>query len=100
MNLLFKPLELTKRFIIRERYHGSTVSYNFRSRVKWNPAGWGFNKKVIGKQHSTLHYLAYHAPTPIQKKWKKAHDIFYKKHLGTSHASVRYLNKWSCHSWL
>ena len=97
----FRPQDLPKRYIIKERLkYGRSENYNWQTRVKWYPAGWGFNKKVIGDMHGKLHYLACHAPKPIQKRWAKAYDNFYKKHFGTKHASVRYLNNWSCHSWL
>lgn len=97
----FRPQDLPKRYTIKERLkYGRTDNYNWQTRVKWYPAGWGFNKKVIGDMHGKLHYLACHAPKPIQKRWAKAYKMFYKKHFGTEHASARYLNNWSCHSWL
>lgn len=99
-SLLYRPKDMPKRFSIKERrIHGITSNYNFVSRVKWYPAGWGFNKKVLGGIHGRLHYLACHAPKPIQKRWSKTYESFYKKHFGTK-ASVRYLNNWSCHSWM
>ena len=97
----FRPQDLPKSYTIKQRLkYGRTDNYNWQTRIKWYPAGWGFNKKVIGDMHGKLHYLACHAPKPIQKRWAKAYNIFYKKHFGTQHASVRYLNNWSCHSWL
>lgn len=97
----FRPQDLPKIYTIRERLkYGRSDNYNWQTRVKWYPAGWGFNKKVIGDMHSKLHYLACHAPKPIQKRWSKAYEMFYKKHFGTKHASVRYLNNYSCHAWL
>jgi len=100
-NLLYRPQGLSKKFIMQERLlGGGRVNYNFRNRVKWYPAGWGFNKQVLGNIHSRLHYLACHAPSPITKRYTKTYQQFYKKHFGTKHASVRYLNTWSCHSWL
>jgi hypothetical protein len=102
-NLIFKPQDIPKRYTIRTRlkgYDGSFENNNFVSRTKWYPAGWRFNKQTLGKAHSRLHYLACHAPKPIQKKYKKIYSSFYKKHFGTHHASVRYLNNYSCHSWM
>lgn len=97
----FRPQDLPKSFTIKQRLkYGRTESYNWQTRVKWYPAGWGFNKKVIGDQFGKLHYLACHAPKPIQKRWSKLYNIFYKKHFGVHKTSVRYLNQWSCHSWL
>ena len=78
-----------------------TSMYNFVDRAKWYPAGWRFNKKVIGNQFSKLHYLACHAPAPVQKRWHGAYREFMNRHFGDrGKASVRYLNKWSAHSWL
>jgi hypothetical protein len=98
----FRPQDTPKRAIIKQRLkYGRSDNYNWQTRIKWYPAGWGFNKKVIGTQHSRLHYLACHAPEPIQKRWSKVYDNFMAKHFGTKgKASVRYLNTWSCHSWM
>ena len=97
----FRPQDTPKSAIIKQRLkYGHSDNYNWQTRIKWYPAGWGFNKKVIGDAHSRLHYLACHAPEPIKKRWAKAYEMFYKKHFGTKHASVRYLNNWSCHSWM
>jgi hypothetical protein len=79
---------------------GRSENYNWQTRIKWYPVGWGFNKKVLGNIFGKLHYLACHAPTPIQKKWKQPYKNFYIKHFGTHKASSRYLNKYSCHSWM
>lgn len=102
MNLMYRPQDLPKRFIIKERLkYRKSQNYNFCNRVKWYPAGWGFNKRVIGSIHSKLHYLACHAPAPVQKKWAKAYRTFQDKHFGNiKTAGPRYLNKWSCHSWM
>ena len=96
----FRPQDLPKSFVVKQRLQqGRAENYNWQARVKWYPAGWGFNKRVIGDQFSRLHYLARHAPAPVQKKWSQAYDVFYKKHFGVG-ASMRYLNTWSCHAWL
>ena len=100
-NFMFRPQDLPKKFRMQERLiGGGRVNYNFRSRVKWYPVGWGLNKRVIGDQFAKLHYLACHAPTPIQKKYKQAYLNFYKKHFGSLKISMRYANKYTCHSWL
>lgn len=97
----FRPQDISAKYKLKHYIRTSRhENYNWQSRIKWYPAGWGFNKKVIGNQFGKLHYLARHAPMPIQKRWAKAYDIFEKKHFGSHKASVRYLNKWSCHSWL
>lgn len=101
-NLMYRPQDLPKRFTIKERLkYGASANYNFVNRVKWYPAGWGFNKKVLGGIHSRLHYLACHAPEPVAKRWAQAYDNFQAKHFGSKgKASMRYLNTWSCHSWM
>lgn len=98
----FRPQDLPKRYVFKQRLlYGRSESYNWQTHVKWYPAGWGFNKKVIGNIYSRLHYLACHAPKPIRKKWVNAYDNFQAKHFGSKgKASVRYLNTWSCHSWM
>ena len=98
----FRPQSISKRFLMKQRrLTGRNSSYNWRSRVEWFPAGWGFNKRVLGKQFSRLHYLACHAPEPVAKKWQKAYNNFQNKHFATKgKASIRYLNKYSAHSWL
>lgn len=101
MNMLYRPRSISKRFLVKERRYGSTINYNFCSRIKWYPAGWGFNKRTIGNVHSKLHYLACHAPEPIQKKWGKVYEQFQKKHFGDSkRGSGRFLNNHTCHNWL
>lgn len=98
----FRPQEISKVAVMKQLLkYGRSDNYNFQARVKWYPAGWGVNKRVLGNIHSRMHYLACHAPEPIQKKWRKTYDVFMKKHFGDAgKASMRYLNTWSCHSWL
>jgi hypothetical protein len=97
----FRPQELPKSWVYKQRLtYGRSETYNFQTRIKWHPAGWGLNKKVIGGQFQKLHYLACHAPGPIQNKWKNAYSVFYKKHFGSKNISIRFANKYTCHSWL
>lgn len=98
----FRPQDLPKSYLMKQRLKtGRSENYNWQTRVKWYPAGWTYNKKVIGDQFGRLHYLACHAPTPINKRWWKAYDNFMAKHFRTrGKASMRYLNTHSCHSWL
>lgn len=100
-NLMFRPQDLPKSYIFKQRLNfGRSENYNWYTRVKWYPVGWGLNKKTLSKQFGRLHYLACHAPKPIQSKYTKIYQVFYKKHFGSKHASVRYLNNYSCHSWM
>lgn len=98
----FRPQDIPKSYIIKQRLiYGRSDNYNWQTRIKWYPAGWKFNHKVIGDQFSKLHYLACHAPLPIKKKWKKAYDNFQAKHFATrGKASIRFLNEHTCHRWL
>jgi len=97
----FRPSEINTKFVLKMRLKcGRTVSYNQHSRNEWYPVGYGLNKRTIFKQFGKLHYLACHAPAPVQKKWKKAYNNFHDQHFGSCYASVRYLNNWSCHNWL
>lgn len=103
-NKMFRPQASSKLQTIRLRrkgYGNEWINYNFINRVKWYPAGWKYNHRVIGGMHSRLHYLACHAPEPIQKRWRKTYAVFMAKHFGDAgRASMRYLNTWSCHSWM
>ena len=98
----FRPQSDTKLYIMKQRLRtGCSDNYNWQSRVKWYPAGWGFNKRVLGDIHSQLHYLACHAPAPVQKQWRTKYQTFMNRHFGDAgRASMRYLNKYSCHSWM
>lgn len=97
----FRPQDLPKSYVMKQRLKtGRSDNYNWQTRVKWYPVGWGLNKRVIGDMFGRLHYLACHAPDPIKKRWRKAYDVFYKKHFGTDQGTARYLNKYSCHSWM
>ncbi len=104
MNTLFRPQEHSKVHTIKLRrkgYGNEWINYNFCNRVKWYPAGWGVNKRVLGNIHSRMHYLACHAPAPIQKKWRVTYNNFMIKHFGAAgKGSMRYLNTWSAHAWL
>ena len=98
----FRPQDLPKTFVMKDRLKsGKTINYNWQSRRGdiWYPAGWKFNQRVIGDQFGRLHYLACHAPEPVQKQWRQAYNNFYKKHFPVK-ASDRYANKYSCHGWL
>jgi hypothetical protein len=99
-NKVFKPSDLPKKYTLKSRLRGYNLgSENFVFRRKiYAPDALNF--QTLAKQFSTLHYLACHAPEPVQRKWKKAYDMFMKTHFGNYKASVRYLNKWSCHNWM
>lgn len=98
----FRPQDIGKTYIMKERLKcGRTDNYNWQTRIEWFPVGYKLNKKTISKQFGKLHYLACHAPEPIQKRWSNAYKVFYKKHFGAvKGVSMRYLNKWSAHSWM
>lgn len=98
----FRPQEISKLDVMRQRLKtGRSENYNWQSRVEWYPVGWGVNKRTIGRLFSRLHYLACHAPQPVQHRWRSAYRTFMNRHFGAAgQASMRYLNKWSCHSWL
>lgn len=102
MNLLYRPQGFTNKIIfVKRRRYGQQTNYNFVSRVKWYPVGWGVNKRYIGNTFGKLHYLACHAPEPVRKRWWKAYINFQVKHFGwKGKASMRYLNKYSCYSWM
>lgn len=98
----FRPQEINRVHIIRLRlkgYGNEWINHNWQTRVEWWPCGYGSNKIVIARRFKRLHYLACHAPKPVQKRWAPAYRAFYKKHFGVA-GSIRYLNTWTAHSWL
>jgi hypothetical protein len=98
----FRPQDISTRYVMKQRrLTGRNENYNWQSRIEWYPAGWGFNKRTIGKQFSKLHYLACHAPEPVTKRWKQAYEQFEARHFASrGNASMRFLNTWTGHSWL
>ena len=104
MTYKFRPQSIGKRYIMRERRRTGKChtfdTYHNRSRIEWFPIGYKLNKKTISNQFAKLHYLACHAPPPVQKQWRQAYAVFHKKHFGSYKASIRYLNTWTAHGWL
>jgi hypothetical protein len=98
----FRPQDLPKSYVMKQRLkEGHSDNYNWQSRIEWFPVGCGLNKRRLSKQFQRLHYLACHAPEPIQKQWEKAYNLFMKKHFAIAgKASMRFLNNHTCHSWL
>ena len=102
MNNKFRPQDIPKSYVIKCRLKfGRVDNHNWQTRIRWYPAGWGFNKQVLGRIFSQLHYLACHAPTPIRQRWRPAYKRFCERYLAQKgKASMRYLNKYTAHSWL
>lgn len=105
MNKMFRPQEPNKRMTIRLRHRGYskewTSMYNFVDRAEWYPVGWGKHRQQFARRFARLHYLACHAPRPVQLRWRAAYREFMNRYFGDGgQASMRYLNKWSSHSWL
>lgn len=86
---------------MRERRRtGRVENYNWQTRIKWCPAGWKPNQISISRRFVQLHYLACHAPAPVQKRWEQAYKSFCNKHLPHHHSSMRFLNQYTAHRWL
>jgi hypothetical protein len=97
----FRPQDIDTKYIMKERLKtGRYENYNWQTRIKWYPAGWKTNQISIGRRFGQLHYLACHAPLPIQKKWKQAYKTFCSKHLPHHNSSMRFLNQYTAHRWL
>jgi hypothetical protein len=96
----FRPQPISKKYMIKERRMGLWVNYNWQPRTRWYPAGWKPNQISIGRIFGQLHYLACHAPAPVQKKWEQAYKSFCNKHLPHHHSSQRFLNQYTAHRWL
>ena len=98
----YRPIELNKKYRVHYRLTtGRQESYNWRSRVRWYPAGWMLNRQTLGRVFSRLHYLGCHSPKPVQQKWRGVYNEFQAKYFATKgKASVRYLNTYTAHKWL
>ena len=100
MNNKFRPQSISKKYVIRMRLKtGQSENYNWQTRIQWYPAGWKVNQISIGRRFGHLHYLACHAPEPIQKKWRSAYKNFCNQHI-PGRTSMRYLATFACDSWL
>jgi hypothetical protein len=82
------------------RITGQWPQTNWHTRQHWVPVGWQINQVSIARRFAHLHYLACHAPAPVQKKYRAAYAVFYRRLFGSDRASLRYLNAWSGHAWL
>jgi len=53
----FRPQDIPKKHVIRERRMGLWVNYNFQSRNKWYPAGWAqvWSLALFGLPFTTTH---------------------------------------------
>ena len=98
----YRPVEINKKYKVRYRLKtGRNESYNWRSRVRWYPAGWQLNRQTLFRIFSVLHYLGCHSPAPIQKKWFVAYNRFEEKYFATKgKASGRFLNNHTAYKWL
>lgn len=98
----FRPQSISARYRMRERrLIGVNQSYNWQSRIRWYPAGWNFNRQTLGRIFSQVHYLAYHAPGAVTKKWRHVAAQFENKYFARrGKSSVRFLNNHTAHGWL
>ena len=98
----YRPTDVSKKYRIRYRIEtGRSESFNWRSRVRWYPAGWQFNRQNLFRAFSKLHYLGCHAPKPIQQKYRKLYNLFTEKYLATKgKTSIRYISNYTAHKWL
>jgi hypothetical protein len=98
----YRPLDVSKKYKIRYRLEtGNRESYNWRSRVRWYPAGWQLNKQTLGRVFSRLHYLGCHSPEPVQKRWFTVYNRFEEKYFATKgKPSKRFLENHTAYKWL
>jgi hypothetical protein len=97
-----RPMDVSKRYRIRFRLEtGRSEAHNWRSRVRWYPAGWRLNRQTLGRVFSRLHYLGCHAPGPVQKKWRIVYNQFEEKYFATKgKSSKRFLENNTAYKWL
>jgi len=94
----FRPQAVSKVYTMKLRLRtGSAESYNWQSRARWirEPDANQHILRVFGQ----LHYLACHAPAPVQKKWATTYRRFMNR-LEPKQTSVRYYNTWAFSRWL
>ena len=98
----YRPTDVSKKYRIRYRIEtGRSESFNWRSRVRWYPAGWQVNRQNLFRAFSKLHYLGCHAPKPIQQNYRKLYNLFTEKYLATKgKTSTRYISNYTAHKWL
>ena len=98
----YRPIEINKKYKVRYRLKtGRSESYNWRSRVRWYPAGWKINNQTLGRIFNRLHYLGCHAPKPVQQKWRVVYNQFQAKYFASrGKASNRFLEKYTAYKWL
>lgn len=78
-------MELRKK-ILKFRPQGYYRNYSGKWKIKNNPVGkynWqerSYNSKHYIRVGARLHYLADHAPMPLNKKWRLAFRKFCKLH--------------------
>lgn len=96
----FRPQDISAKYKLKQYIRtGRIENYNWQTRIKWYPVGWGFNKRVIGGIFGRLHYLACHAPAPVQKRYQRAYRAL-EARLIPRKASIRYINTYSAGAWL
>lgn len=103
MTLLFRPQVVSAKWKLRQRRLGGpwAGNLNFKSRIEWYPASWTAHQQQFARRFSRLHYLACHAPGPVQQRWTAAYRLFEQRHFAIKgRATVRYVNTYTCHSWL
>lgn len=99
----FRPQEIYPRY--RLKYwlkYGRYPSHNWQSRYTYKRVHpLPVNQETLGRIFSRLHYLACHAPKPVQKKWRPAYNNFIKRYCaeGGRH-SIKFANKHTAHAWL
>ena len=76
----FRPQNFERRFKYKTRIRGYWDSCTFEKYYIWDRP-MPINRKTLLKIHGQLHYLAHHAPLPVQKKWEPAERRFSAKHL-------------------
>ena len=100
---MFRPMENDARWRLKERRNNGPWSgnLNFCRRIEWFPPHMTKQQRMFAKRFSRLHYLACHAPEPVQRKWRSAYNNFMNRHFAQKgNASMRFLNKYTCHAWL
>ena len=96
-----RPTALSLRYKLKYKINRTQGNPHFLIRRTKPVSRKPVNYQTIGNIFAKLHYLACHAPTKIQLRWKGAYLRFEKHHFGVwKRQSGRFHNKYTAGAWL
>jgi hypothetical protein len=95
----FRPQYFCPIFKLKSKLRGQWENYAFEKYYGWESPT-TINRKTLMKIYGQLHYLAYHAPLPIQSKWASAERRFADKHIPKVGLYWRWVEKHTPNGWI